>query len=358
MISYFHLFWGWIRQELFAIPGRVIAFVFFILLFAAPLITQEPYYLRIIAMAAIFSIFAISWDVLSGVAGQLSLGHSLFFGVAAYAAAILNLNLQWPAWITIPAGAVIAVATGLLVGIPALRLRGMYLGLVTLTFPIILTGFLFVFSDYTGGEMGLSGIARLSKSPYLTYYIVMIIFLLSAFIMYKFVDAKSKFIRTGIVLHALREDEIAARGSGMNTTRYKLLAFAVSGFFAGIAGGLYAHYIKLAGPSTLELFFSFQVILWTIFGGITTIYGAVVGVFILYPLMEVLSLFPWGEQTRFIIFSVILILTLLFMPEGISVWILDKLEVKCPRCKLVNAFTRQKCRACRAVLNTNQEKEI
>jgi len=350
MISYFYLFSGWIRQELFAIPGRIIGFIFFVLLFAAPLITQEPYYLRIITMAMIFSIFAISWDVLSGVAGQTSLGHGLFFGIAAYSAAMLNLNFHCPPWITIPAGAVICILVGLLVGLPALRLRGMYLGLVTLTFPFIITGLLFVFPDATGGEMGLSGLSRLSDSANLNYYIVTVIFLLSAFIMYKLVDAKSKFVRTGIILHALREDEIAARSSGINTVRYKLLAFAVSAFFAGIAGGLYAHYIKLAGPSTLELFFSFQVILWTIFGSITTIFGAVVGVFILYPLMEVLSLFRWGELSRFIIFAIILILTLLFMPEGISVWILDKLEVNCPRCKVINSFTRKKCRACRAVL--------
>lgn len=351
MMTYFRLFSGWIRQEIFAVPGRIIATVFFILLFTTPLITQEPYYLRIIVMAAIFSIFAISWDVLSGVAGQLSLGHGLFFGVAAYAAALLNIHLHMPPWVTIPLGAVIAVCCGLIVGIPALRLRGMYLGLVTLTFPIILTGFLFVFSGFTGGEMGLSGIARLTRSNTLSYYVVIVTFSVSAFIMYKFVDAKSKLVRTGIILHALREDEIAARGAGINTTRYKLLAFAVSGFFAGIAGGLYAHFIKLAGPSTLELFFSFQVILWCIFGGAATIYGAVVGVFILFPMMEILSLFAWGEQMRFVIFAVILIFILLFMPEGITVWVLDKIEVKCPRCKLVNFFTRQKCRACRALLS-------
>jgi len=350
-MSYLRLFYGWIRQEIFAVPGRVIATVFFILLFLAPLVTSESYYLRIIVMACIFAIFAISWDVLSGVAGQLSLGHGLFFGVASYAAALLNLHLQMPPWVTIPLGAVIAVGFGLIVGIPALRLRGMYLGLVTLTFPIILTGLLFVFPDFTGGEMGISGIARLTKSNTLSYYVVVVVFAISAFIMYKFVDPGSKFLRTGVVLHALREDEIAARSAGINTTQYKLIAFALSGFFAGVAGGLYAHYIKLAGPSTLELFFSFQVILWTMFGSAATIYGPVVGVFILYPLMEVLSLFSWGEQTRFLIFACVLIFTLLFMPEGISTWVLDKLEVKCPRCKLVNVFTRKKCRACRALLS-------
>lgn len=353
-MNYFYLFYGRIRQDIFAIPGRIIALIFFIALFAAPLITQEPYYLRIIIMASIFSIFTISWDVLSGVAGQLSLGHALFFGISAYAAALLNIHLGWPPWLTIPTGAIVAVFFGLLVGIPALRMRGMYLGLVTLTFPIILTGLLFAF-PFTGGEIGLSVITRFSRSYTVSYYIIAVVFALSAFIMYKFTDAKSKYIRTGIILHAIREDEITARSSGINTTGYKFLAFAVSGFFAGIAGGLYVHFIMLAEPSTLSLFFSIQAILWAVFGSVATIYGAVVGVFLLYPLTEVLSMFPWGEQLRFIIFAGILILTLLFMPEGISTWILDKIEVKCPRCKLINFSSRVKCRACRAVLHTEHK---
>jgi branched-chain amino acid transport system permease protein len=348
---YLNLLYGWLRQEIFAIPGRNIALIFFVLLFLTPLITQEPYYLRIIILACIFCIFAISWDVLTGFTGQLSLGHGVFFGMAAYAAALLNIHLSWPAWLTIPAGAIVAVLFGLLISVPALRLRGIYLGLVTLSIPIIMTGLVFMFPDLTGGELGLFGVSALSGSMYLDYYIVLVIFIVSAYIMYKLTDLKSKVLRLGVLLHAIREDEIAARISGINTTRYKVISFTASAFFAGIAGGLYAHFLKIAGPSTLELFFSFQVILWCIFGGITTIYGGVVGVFILFPLTEILSLFAWGEQLRFIIFAVVLILTLFFMPEGISVWILDKLEVECPRCKLVNSFTRKRCRACRAALN-------
>jgi ABC-type branched-subunit amino acid transport system permease subunit len=93
MMSYFQLAYGWIRQEIFAQPARIIATIFFILLFCAPLITQERQYLTIITMATIFAIFAMSWDLISGVTGQLSLGHGLFFGTAAYAAALLNIHL-------------------------------------------------------------------------------------------------------------------------------------------------------------------------------------------------------------------------------------------------------------------------
>lgn len=350
MMSYFQLAYGWVRQEIFAQPGRIIATIFFILLFAAPLVTQNQQYLTIITMATIFAIFAMSWDLISGVTGQLSLGHGLFFGVAAYAAALLNLHLGWAPWLTIPIGAVIAALFGAIVAIPALRLRGIYLGLVTLTFPLIMSGIILVFPDFTGGELGLYGIQQLSGSQNISYYAVVLVFCASAFIMYKLSDTESKFIRTGIIFNAIREDEITARTSGINTVRYKIMVFVISGFFAGIAGGLYCHYIRLAGPSNLDMFFSFQVILWSIFGSVATIYGAVVGVFILYPLTEVMSLFEFGDKIRFLTFDIILIITLLFMPEGISIWVLDKIEEKCPRCKIVNAFFRKKCRACRAVL--------
>jgi branched-chain amino acid transport system permease protein len=319
-------------------------------LFLFPVVTQEPYYLRIVVLTIIFAIFAASWDVLAGFAGQLNLGHGLFLGVAAYVAAFINIKLHLPPWLTIPIGAVAAVLVGLIVGIPALRLRGMYLALVTMSFPLILIGLVFVFSGITGGELGLFGVSVLSSSRITSYYIAAITFTICIYIMYKFTDARSKYLRIGIILHALREDEITARASGIRTTRYKLLAFAVSGFFAGIAGGLYTHYLRIAGPSTLELFFSFNALLWSIFGGIGTIYGAVVGAFILYPLTEVLSLFSMGEKIRFLVLAYILILTLLFMPEGLAVWVLDKIEVKCPRCKLVNGFWRKRCRSCRADL--------
>ena len=357
-MNYLYMFYNWVRQAIFAIPGRVIALIFFIVLFCAPFITDDEYFLGIIVLSTIFALFAISWDLLSGFTGQLNLGHALFFGVSAYSAGLLNVHLHYSPWITIPFGAIVAVLVGLVVGIPALRLRGFYLGLVTLTFPLILLGIFFAFPDFTGGELGISGIDRLASSRIAEYYIVAVIFTVSSLLIWKLMDTKNKVIRLGILLHAIREDEITARASGINTTLQKFIAFALSAFFAGIAGGLYAHYMRIAAPSTLELFFSFQAILWTIFGGITTIYGPVVGVFILYPLLELMSAVPWGEQLRYIVFGVVLIATLMIMPEGISVWILDKLEIECPRCKLINAFTRKKCRACRAPLRLKQKTNV
>jgi branched-chain amino acid transport system permease protein len=207
----------------------------------------------------------------------------------------------------------------------------------------MLLGIIFAFTDFTGGEMGVSGLDRISTDNNVDYYISLVVMTVSVFVMWKLTDAKSSFIRTGIIFHAIREDEIAARASGINTIRYKLLAFIVAGFFAGIAGAFSAHFMRIAGPSSLDLFFSFQAIIWTVFGGICSIYGPVVGVYVLHPLMEFLRVVP---EVRILIFAGIVVVMLLFMPEGIAVWVRDKIERECPRCKLSNVAFRKTCRAC------------
>ena len=334
-----------------AIPGRAIAFFFLLLLFFVPTITENPYILRVLIFANIYSIYAASWDFLSGFTGQMNFGHAVFFGVGAYAAALLNLHAGLPPWATILIGALVAVLMGLIVGIPALRLRGHYLALVTLAFPVMLMGVVFAFPQFTGGELGISGIAPLARSGVSAYYISLITMIASALILWKLTDVRSTFLRIGIILHAIREDEITARVSGINTIKYKLLAFCISGFFAGIAGGLATHVLRIAGPSNLSILFSFQPIIWTIFGGIATIYGPITGVYILYPLMEFLRIVP---ELRMLIFALIVIFVLLFMPEGLTPRIRDKIEVECPRCKLTNIATRQYCRACNAPLRLEQ----
>jgi branched-chain amino acid transport system permease protein len=339
------------QGDIVAIPGRLIALIFFILLFFVPVFTQQPYILRMLIFTNMFAIFAVSWDFISGYTGQMNFGHALFFGVAAYTTAMLNrpapLGPGWPIGVTIPLGAIAAVIAGVIMCLPALRLRGPYLSLVTLAFPLILLGIIFANTQFTGGELGISGISRISDSRVTDYYISVVVMLVSVFIMWKLTDSQSSLVRTGIILHAIREDEIAARASGINTIRYKLFAFAVGGFFAGIAGGMYAHFLRIAGPSSLDITLSFQAIIWTVFGGIVSIYGPVVGVYILYPLTESLRFI---SEYRLLIFSIVVILILLFMPEGIAVWIRDKIERQCPRCKLTNVAWRHTCRACSADL--------
>ena len=335
-----------LRGEILVLPSRTVVLLFCLILLLIPLMTSEPYTLRIFVLASIFAIFAASWDLLSGFTGQMNLGHALFFGVAAYASSLLNLHFGLPPWLTIPIGALAAVAAGLIIAVPCLRLRGPYLALATLAFPLILTGIVYAIPNITGGELGVSGIDRLSGSRTTDYYITVGLAIILGFIMWKITSSK-----TGILFHAVREDEVAARASGINTTRYKLLAFSLSGLFAGVAGGLYAHFMRIAGPSTLELMLSFQAIIWTVFGGIGTIYGPIAGAFMLVPLTEYLRDAPGIiPEIRMLLIAIIVLLVLLFMPEGLITRIRDKIEKVCPRCKLRNIATRKSCRICGAEL--------
>ena len=331
------------RGEVLVLPSRTVVLLFCLILLLLPLATSDAYTLRVLILASIFAIFAASWDLLSGFTGQMNFGHALFFGVAAYTSALININVGLPPLLTIPLGALAAVLAGLIIGVPCLRLRGPYLALATLAFPLILDGVVRAIPSVTGGELGLSGIDALSSSRIVNYYIAVVLMLALGFIMWKISDSK-----TGIIFHAIREDEVTARASGINTTRYKLLAFCLSGLFAGIAGGLYVHFVRIAGPSTLELLLSFQAIIWAVFGGIATIYGPIAGVFILYPLTELLRV---TSEIKMLVFASIVLLVLLFMPEGATNWIRDKTEKICPRCKLRNVAIRKKCRVCNADLD-------
>jgi branched-chain amino acid transport system permease protein len=348
LAAYFTKGFKLLRGEVFVLPSRTIFLLVGIFLLVFPAISHEDYILRVLILAAIFAIFAASWDLLSGFTGQINFGHALFFGVAAYTAALLNEKLGLAPWATIPIGAVAAVVAGLIVGIPCLRLRGTYLAFATLAFPLILLGVVYAIPGISGGELGIYGIASLSKSRVVSYYTVIPSMIILGFIMWKIADSK-----IGLIFHAIREDEVTARASGINTTRYKLLAFCLSGLFAGIAGGLYAHFVKAAGPSTLELLLSFQVIIWAVFGGIATIYGPIAGVLILYPFTEfvLMRYLTAISAAKMLIFAVIVLLVLLFMPQGLITWLRDKTEKICPRCKLQNVGWRKKCRVCTADLD-------
>lgn len=331
-----------VRNEILVLPSRIMVALFFMSLLLLPIFTRDPYVLRILILTSIFAILAASWDLLSGFTGQMNFGHALFFGVGAYTAALLNLHAHIPPWGSIPMGALAAVLAGLVIGIPCLRLRGTYLALTTLAFPIILMGIVFALPGITGGELGVSGLRRLSGSRVTDYYITVVLMLGLCTLMWKITDSN-----TGIIFHAIREDELAVRAAGINTTRYKLLAFSLSGFFAGISGGLYAHFMRIAGPSTLEVSMSFSVVIWAVFGGVVTIYGPVGAVFILFPLLEFFRFWP---EYRTLMFAAVILLILLYMPDGLLPWVRDKIETECPRCKIRNVATRKVCRICTAPL--------
>ena len=337
--------WAELTNEVLVLPSRALVLAWALGLLALPLVYDDAYVLRILTMTCIFAIFAASWDLLAGYTGQVNFGHALFFGAGAYTSALLSLKLGITPWLTIWAGAAVAALFGFLVGYLCLRLRGSYLSLATLAFPLIALGLLFAFPGFSGGELGISGLRRLTLGPTANYYAAAVPMLAIVFGLWLLADS-----RFGIVLHAIRDDEVAARASGINTPRYKLTVFAVAGAAAGFAGALFAHYLRVAGPSTLEVALSFQVVIWGIFGGVATIYGPVAAVFILYPLTEWLGTFRAFGELRLLIFAVIVLLVLLFMPRGLTPWVRDRIETECPRCKQRNAGWRRICRLCGAAL--------
>lgn len=337
--------WAELANEVFVLPSRTLVLAWALALLALPLVYDDAYALRILTMTCLFAIFAASWDLLAGYTGQVNFGHALFFGAGAYTSGLMSQKLGVSPWLTIWAGAAVATLIGFLAGYLCLRLRGSYLSLATLAFPLIALGLLFAVPEFSGGELGISGLRRLATTPTQNYYVAALAMLAVVFGLWLLAD--SKF---GIVLHAIRDDEVAARASGINTPRYKLVVFALSAAAAGFAGALFAHYIRVAGPSTLEVALSFQVVIWGIFGGVATIYGPVAAVFILYPLTEWLGSFKAFGELRLLIFAVIVLLVLLFMPRGLAPWVRDRIEAQCPRCKQRNATWRKTCRLCGAAL--------
>jgi len=338
------------RWGVLPVPGRLIAIVFFVFLFIFPLITSARYPILILTLTCIYAIFAVSWDLLSGYTGLVNFGHALFFGVGGYGSALLYQYLGWPPAATIILGAAGAAAIGVITCLPALKLRGPYLSLLTLAFPLLVQQIVLAFPDVTGGWNGIRDLPFLADTTVGGYYICLLVMTGAVLMMWKLTDAGSRYVRTGLIFHAIREDEIAARATGINTIKYKVLAFAIGGFFGGIAGGLFGHTIQAVGTGSLAVSLSFQVILWVVFGGMVSIYGAMVGVFTLYPFVQLLQTTPVSSY-RILIMAVIVILILLFMPEGVAVWIRAKIERECPRCKLANGAWRKECRACSASLH-------
>jgi branched-chain amino acid transport system permease protein len=338
------------KNEVYSVPTRMLALIFLILLFLIPFVTDQPHVLRLLIMINIFAIFAASWDLISAYTGQTVLGHALFFGVGAYTCAILNTMFGWSPVATIPVGAIVAVGMGLIAGFPALRMKGIYLGLTTMAMPVVLVAVIEYFRDFTGGEQGIIGIEQLVSNRVHFYYVSLVIMVVSIAVLLKITRSK-----VGLIFQAIRDDEIAARASGVNTTYYKLLSFSLSGLFAGLAGGVYAHFMRVIGPSVLDFSFSFEPIIWTIFGGGASIIGPVVGVFVLLPIVEMLQTYLGNNAT--LIYYLILVVVVIFAPGGILRWVTKYLEKTCPRCMAVNAVSRKQCRNCSAPLTGEEDED-
>ena len=316
------------------VPPRLLSLLCFLLLLAFPVTNPSGYILLVFVLAFTYGILAASWDLLVGRCGQMSLGHALFFGVGAYVTALLHKFYTLPIWVTIPLAVLVGVLVSVLVGFPSLRVKGPYLALVTMTFPLILTGVVFYFGEITGGENGIWGLPRFfpflapAQQRYANYYLASISLFVCSIILYKVANSK-----TGIVFVSILDDELASKACGINVTKYKLMAFAISALFASFAGAVYAHLITAISPlRVLSLALSFEVVIQTILGGMGTIYGPIVGAITIVILDQIVLVKPpvglvnVPGAWHFLIFIAIVILVIIKWPRGIARSVVDKLE--------------------------------
>jgi branched-chain amino acid transport system permease protein len=263
----------------------------------------DPYYLRIIVLIGINLILALGLNLITGVTGQLSMGHAGFMSIGAYTAAIMTVNFAAPFWLALLGGSVMAALFGFLIGIPTLRLEGDYLAMVTIGFAEIIRVFFLNFEP-GGKAVGFAGIPQ-STSFTTVWALALIIILL---------NAKLYNSRVGRALYAIREDEIAAESSGINTTALKLLAFTLASFLGGLGGGLYAHYMSYINPQDFGFMKSIELLNMVVLGGMGSIPGTFIGTIILTIAPEMLRIVA---EYRLLFYGALLVILMIFRPNGI-----------------------------------------
>jgi branched-chain amino acid transport system permease protein len=281
---------------------------------AIPLLTQNPYYLGIFITIAIFAIYASSWNFLAGFVGQVSFGHAIFLGMGGYITAYLLRFHDVPWEISLILGGLTSVVVAFLIGIVTLRLKGPYLALGTMALStfimaIFMNERLAIATDWIFfGTPGIDRVPPISRDFVEIFYVYMIIMIVSVLIMIYL--SKSNL---GTIFKSIRDDETGAEASGINITKYKVIAFMISGFFAGIAGGLFAMRFRNATPMLFQPLYSFYALIMTTIGGLATLGGSVLGAFIFFGLNAILI----DVFDPVFIFAIFLILIIRFADMGL-----------------------------------------
>jgi branched-chain amino acid transport system permease protein len=289
---------------------------------SAPLWVWNPYHLHTLIMAGIFAVLALSLNLLLGYTGQLSLGHAAFFGIGAYASALLSVKLDWSPWIGMLAATVLPGLAGWGIGRLALKLRGAYFVLLTISFAGVVSLVSVNWMDLTNGPLGIPGVPALAIAlpgvPELSFrgksafYYLVLVAVVAAYVLCRRLIAS----RIGRALVALRENETLAESVGIDGTFYLVLAAMISAAMAGAAGGLYAHYTRFVSPEVFLFTYTVTMVIMVVAGGKGTLAGPVVGAVIFTVLPEALrALASW--QWQMLIYGVLLIAALVFMPRGI-----------------------------------------
>jgi branched-chain amino acid transport system permease protein len=284
----------------------------------APWWVPNPYHLHVLIMAGIFTILALSLNLLLGYTGQLSLGHAAFFGIGAYTSALLALPpLEWSFWLALPAAAVASGLAGWAIGRLALKVRGAYFVLVTISFAGVISLVSINWMDLTNGPLGLPGVPPPTLGPWTLrtktayWYLVLAAAVLAYLVCHRLVHS-----RIGRALVALRENEPLAESVGIDSTRYLVLAAVVSAALAGVAGSLYAHYTRFVSPEVFLFSYTVTMVIMVVAGGAGTLAGPVVGALLFTVLPEALrEAMAW--QWQMLAYGVVLVLLVFFLPRGI-----------------------------------------
>ncbi len=311
--------------------GRAALSLVLVIAATAPLWVWNPYHMHTLIMAGIFAVLALSLNLLLGYTGQLSLGHAAFFGIGAYASGLLTVKLEWSPWIGLLVAVALPALAGWMIGRLALKIRGAYFVLLTISFAGVVSLVSVNWMELTNGPLGLPGVPPLAltvpgmgavslrtKSAY--YYVVLVAVALCYLVCLALVRS-----RVGRALVALRENETLAQSIGVNVTHYLVLATVVSAAMAGLGGGLYAHYTRFVSPEVFLFTYTVTMVIMVVAGGKGTLAGPVVGAVLFTALPEVLrAATSW--QWQMLLYGILLVLVLFFMPQGIVPSLRDALQ--------------------------------
>ena len=279
-----------------------------------PLALANNYFYDIAILVALNAIVCVGLNLLIGYAGQISLGHAGFFALGGYGSAILSGSHGWPTWLSMPASCAAVGVLAFVVGRPTLRLKGHYLAMATLGLGIIISIVLSTEDGITGGPDGmqvpaLALFGRVVRGERSWYWIAGAGLLLAVWLALNLVGSPA-----GRALRALHGSEIAAETVGIDSARYKLKVFVISAVFAAVAGALTAHYAGFITPAQASFMHSVELVIMVVFGGMASIFGAVVGAVILTTLPQLLTVLKDYEM---MVFGAVLIATMVFFPQGV-----------------------------------------
>ena len=273
------------------------------------------YWFGVATTIAVFAILALSANLITGTTGLLSIGHAGFYGIGAYTAAMTATAWNWPFYLTIPAAGLMAAFCGILLALPTMRLVGIYFAVATLGVGEIIHITLLNWVGFTKGPMGISGIPGIelpglfAGSNLANYLAVAVALVLTVFVIHRLTHSYY-----GNALRSLREDDQCAEAMGLDVVRIKIEVFAISCFFAGVAGALWAHTTNYISPGDFRFSESILILATVVVGGLGSVPGAIIGAVLLVGLPEVLR--PIGDY-RMIVVGMVMFLSILFLPRGI-----------------------------------------